>query len=130
MPDVADTLVQRSGNIQSQSAPTDGALDQIRQLTSLPTELEACQQTDVTWCAANALLRGATCPAWRREFRPLASELLPRFPFVTDAALCRLIDGEAGGGGNVELATPGDIELRHSVSHRHHKLRTQHDHRD
>ena len=63
MPDVADTLVQRNGNIQSQSAPTDGALDQIRQLTSLLTELEACQQTNVTWGAANALLRGATCPA-------------------------------------------------------------------
>jgi hypothetical protein len=52
-----------ASNIRGQSAPTDGALDQIRQLTSLLTELEACQQTDVTWCAANALLRSATCPA-------------------------------------------------------------------
>jgi hypothetical protein len=60
-------------------------------------------------------LRGATCPACRQEFRPLARQLPPRFLFIVHAALYRLINGEAGGGGNVELATAGDIELRHGA---------------
>jgi hypothetical protein len=48
----------------------------------------------------------------------LASELPLRLLFVIHAALDRLINGEAGGGGNVEPATSGYIKLRHSVSYR------------
>jgi hypothetical protein len=60
----------------------------------------------------------------------LASELLARLLFVTHAALDGLVNGEAGGGGSIELAAPGDIELRHRVSHRDEQLRAQRDHRD
>jgi hypothetical protein len=79
---------------------------------------------------ASAMPAGLSVAACRREFRPPASELPPRFLLVVDAALYRLIDGESGGCGNVQLAVPGDIELWHSVSHRHNQLRTQYDHRD
>jgi len=60
----------------------------------------------------------------------LASELLARFPLVIHAALDRLINGEAGGRGNIELAAPGYIELRYRVSHRNDQVRAQNDHRD
>jgi hypothetical protein len=48
--------------------------------------------------------------------------LLPRFLFIIDAAFYRLIDGEPGGSGNVELATSRNVELRHMVGHRDNKL--------
>jgi hypothetical protein len=60
----------------------------------------------------------------------LACELPLRFLFIVHAALYRLINGEAGGGGDVEFATPGDIELRHSVSHCNDQLRVQNYHRN
>jgi hypothetical protein len=101
-----------------QPAKTSVHMSSIEPARSL-AELEACLQTDVTWRAADALLRGATCPDCRRKLRPLACELPLRFLFITHAALYRLIYGEAGGGGNVELATPRDIEFRHSVGYRH-----------
>src|SRR6185295_19938448 len=100
------------------------------QLTDPLTHLQAGQQTDVTWRAADALLRGAACPAWRGEFRPLACELPLRFLFIIHAALHRLVDGEAGGGGDVELATPRNVEVRNAVRHRDDQLRTHHDHRE
>src|SRR6185295_15435559 len=93
------------------------------QLTDPLTHLQARQQTDVTWRAADALLRGAACPAWRGEFRPLACELPLCFLFIVHAALCRLVNGKAGGGGDVELATPRNVEFWHPVGHRDDQLR-------
>jgi hypothetical protein len=58
----------------------------------------------------------------------LARELLFCFPFISDAALPGLIDRETGGGGDVQLATPGNVKFRHTVSHRHDQLRAQNDH--
>jgi hypothetical protein len=92
--------------------------------------LEACQQADVTRCATNAFLRTAVRSVLRREFGPLAPELLPRLLFISYAALGRLIDGESGGSGHVEFATPCNIELRHSVSHCNDQLRVQNYHRN
>jgi hypothetical protein len=102
-----------------------------RQASSRPlTHLEACPQADVTRRATDALLRGAACPAWRGEFRPLAGEQPLRSLFIAHAGLGRLINGKAGGGGDVELAAPGNVEFRHSVRHRNDQLRTQNDHRE
>jgi hypothetical protein len=100
------------------------------QLPGPLTELEACLQTDVTWRATNAFLRGATGSAWSGKFRPLARELLPRLLFIIHAALYRLIDGEPGSRRNVEFATAGNIELRHLVGYGNDQLRIQNYHRD
>jgi len=87
------------------------------QLSSPLAHLEACQQADVARRAPDTFLSGAACSAGSRELGPLACELPARFLFVIDAALYRLINGEAGIGCNVELATSRDIKLRHLVSH-------------
>src|SRR3954470_9230938 len=92
-------------------------------LSSPLPHLEAGLQTDVARCPANTLLRGTACPACRGEFRPLARELLLCFLFISDAALPGLIDSEAGGGGHVQLATPSNVEFRHTISNRHDQLR-------
>jgi hypothetical protein len=49
-------------------------------------------------------------------------------PFVSDAALPGLIDSEAGGGSNVQLATPSNVKFRHTVGDRHNQLRAQNNH--
>jgi hypothetical protein len=54
----------------------------------------------------------------------LACELPLRFLFIVHAALYRLVNGQARGGSDVELATPGNVKLRHAVCHRHNQLRT------
>src|SRR4029453_1734754 len=98
-------------------------------LTRPLPHLQARQQTDVAWRAADALLRGAACPAWRREFRPLACELPLGFFFIVHAALDALGNGEAGSSRDIELATPRNVEVRHAVCHRNDHLRAQNDHR-
>src|ERR1700745_3823802 len=85
--------------------------------------LETSLQTNVTRRVANAPLRDTACPAWRGESQPLTREL-PLGPlFVIHAALQGLINREARGRRNIELAAPSDIELRHTVSHGHDQLR-------
>src|SRR5436853_6369317 len=86
-----------------------------RPLSRPLNHLEARQQTNITRRATDAFIGNTARPAWGREFRPLACELLPRFLFIIHAILQRLIDSQAGGGGGIELATPRDIKLRHSV---------------
>src|SRR6185436_7661452 len=103
---------------QRQPAPIACVKTSPDQLTGPLTHLQAGQQTDVTWRAADALLRGAACPAWRGEFRPLACELPLRFLFIVQAALDRLVNGEAGSSRDIELATPRNVEVRHAVCHR------------
>ena len=49
--------------------------------------LETGQQTDVTWRPTDALLSDAARFAWRGEFGPPVSELLPGLSFVADTAL-------------------------------------------
>jgi hypothetical protein len=62
---VRSSRLTQTGAFQGRSASTSNTTVPLS--GSLP-ELEACLQTDVTWRAADALLRGATCPDCRREF--------------------------------------------------------------
>jgi hypothetical protein len=90
--------------------------------------LQTCQQADVT--RRNVLVGNTACSVCSREFRPLACELLPRSLFIPYAIFRRLTDRQPSRGGDIELAIPRNIELRHSVGHRDNQRRTHDDHRD
>lgn len=99
----------------------------LRLAKPLP-HLQARQQADITWCAADALLGDAGCLAGGRKFGPLACQGLSRPVLVVHAGLHRLINGKTSRRGHVQFAAPIDIECRHPVSHGDDELRTQGDH--
>jgi len=60
----------------------------------------------------------------------LACELLPRFLFIPYAIFQWLTDRQPSRSGNIELAIPRNVKLRHLVSDSYDQLRTHDEHRD
>jgi hypothetical protein len=106
----------------------DQANNSERHLSRPLIHLQARQQADVT--RRNVFVANTACSVCCREFRPLACELLPRSLLIPDTTLQWLTDRQPSRGGNIELAIPRNIELRHSVGHCHDQMRTHDDHRD
>lgn len=100
-------------------------IDSQRHLSRPFIHLQTCQQADVT--RRNVFVGNTARSVCSGEFRPLACELLSRSLLISYTIFQWLTDRQPSRGGNIELAIPRNIELRHSVGRCDDQLRAHDD---